>query len=241
MLTFFQNVQCSVPDFLSVFLISYDKYQYNFACLSLCNLFTLSQNWISPRPSSLRRLHAGLHHHWELEGYQIFRNWPWLGLLQTLHARLHREGTRPLRPPSTLEDPIIPTLACPHLLWCQDPSTCCAQFAPSTRHGRGKTRPGHYRIPILERTCIWKKLLISLSTIGYQLPAATKATTDTIHQLLDYFPTYWKNSITYHASNMALAWRSDAGYLNKTRACSRAGSHIFLSEDDPILFIIKPL
>ena len=44
----FQNVQCSVPDTLHVFPIPYANYLYNFACLGLWNVFTLSNNWISP-------------------------------------------------------------------------------------------------------------------------------------------------------------------------------------------------
>ena len=45
----FQNVQCSVPDTLHVFLITYDNYQYNIAYLVLWNSFILSQNCISPQ------------------------------------------------------------------------------------------------------------------------------------------------------------------------------------------------
>jgi hypothetical protein len=32
---------------------------------------------------------------------------------------------------------------------------------------------------------------------------------------------------------MVLCAHADAGYLNKTQSCSRAGAHIFLSEDYP--------
>ena len=45
----FLNVKCSVPDTLHVFLIPFENYQYNFACLGLWNLFPVSRNWISPQ------------------------------------------------------------------------------------------------------------------------------------------------------------------------------------------------
>jgi hypothetical protein len=32
---------------------------------------------------------------------------------------------------------------------------------------------------------------------------------------------------------MVLCAHADAGFLNETNSCSRAGAHIFLSEDDP--------
>ena len=32
---------------------------------------------------------------------------------------------------------------------------------------------------------------------------------------------------------MILAAHADAGFLNESTACSRAGAHIFLSENDP--------
>jgi len=76
------------------------------------------------------------------------------------------------------------------------------------------------------------KLLVVLSAIGSQQAAATEATAGAIDQLLDYVSTYPNNGITYRASAMVLAGHSDAGYLNKSCACSRAGTHIFLSEDE---------
>jgi hypothetical protein len=53
-----------------------------------------------------------------------------------------------------------------------------------------------------------------------------------VHQFLDYAMTHPDAMITYRASNMILAVHSDASYLSETKACSRAGGHFFLSEDD---------
>jgi hypothetical protein len=50
--------------------------------------------------------------------------------------------------------------------------------------------------------------------------------------LLNYAATYPNDGIVYRASDVVLFAHSDAGYLNKTQSCSRAGTHIFLLEDD---------
>ena len=52
--------------------------------------------------------------------------------------------------------------------------------------------------------------------------------------MLYYLATYPNDGIVYRASDMILAAHSDAGFHNESKGRSRAGSHIFLSEDDPI-------
>ena len=78
------------------------------------------------------------------------------------------------------------------------------------------------------------KLLATLSTISTQQAAATASTAAAVHQLLDYVATYPNDGITYQASTMVLAAHSDASFLTETGARSRAGAHIFLSDNDPI-------
>jgi hypothetical protein len=78
------------------------------------------------------------------------------------------------------------------------------------------------------------KLLATLSSISSQQAVATENTAKAVHQLLDYVATYPNDGITYRASNMILVAHSDASYLTEPGSCSRAGAHIFLSEDDPI-------
>ena len=51
--------------------------------------------------------------------------------------------------------------------------------------------------------------------------------------LLDYVATYPNNGIVYRASNIILCAHADAGFLNESRSHSRAGAHIFLSENGP--------
>jgi hypothetical protein len=53
--------------------------------------------------------------------------------------------------------------------------------------------------------------------------------------LLDYVATYPNDGIVYHASGMILCAHADAGFLNETNTNSRAGAHIYLSEDGPFL------
>ena len=78
------------------------------------------------------------------------------------------------------------------------------------------------------------KLLVALSGIGSQQASATESTNDTIHQLLDYCATYPNDGILYRSSDMILAEHSDAGFANEKKSRSRAGAHIFLSENDSI-------
>ena len=77
------------------------------------------------------------------------------------------------------------------------------------------------------------KLLVALSTIGEQQAAAIEDTAAAIEQLLDYVATYPNDGILFRKSDMILAAHADAGLLNKLRARSRAGAHIFFSENDP--------
>ena len=75
--------------------------------------------------------------------------------------------------------------------------------------------------------------MVALSAIGSQQVASTVDTAAAVDQLLDYVATYPHNDITYRASDMVLAAHSDASYLNERLSLSRAGSRIFLSENDP--------
>ena len=77
------------------------------------------------------------------------------------------------------------------------------------------------------------KLMVALSTIVSQQEAAIEDTSAAVEQLLDYVVTYPHDVITYRASDMILAAHSDASYLNKRLSRSHAGSHMFLSENNP--------
>ena len=62
-----------------------------------------------------------------------------------------------------------------------------------------------------------------------------------VDQLLDHIATYPHDGITYRESDKILTAHSDASYLNKRLSCSRAGSHIFLSENDPLRAFDAPV
>ena len=72
------------------------------------------------------------------------------------------------------------------------------------------------------------KLLLELSAIGAQQAASTEDTAAAIEKLLDYVATYPNDGIVFRKSDMILAAHADAGFLNESRARSRAGAHIFL-------------
>jgi hypothetical protein len=78
------------------------------------------------------------------------------------------------------------------------------------------------------------KLLVALNAIAARQSKATIHTEQLVHTLLDYVATYPNDGIVYRASDMVLCAHADAGYLNETKSRSRAGAHIYLSEDDPI-------
>ncbi len=77
------------------------------------------------------------------------------------------------------------------------------------------------------------KLLVALNAISTQQAKATVHTEQLVEMLLNYITTYPNDGIVYSASDMILCAHADSGYLNETQSCSRAGAHIFLSEDDP--------
>ena len=77
------------------------------------------------------------------------------------------------------------------------------------------------------------KLLVALSAIGDQQSAATEDTAAAIDKLLDYVATYPNDGILFRKSDMVLEAHAYSGFLNESRAISRAGAHIFLSENEP--------
>ena len=54
------------------------------------------------------------------------------------------------------------------------------------------------------------------------------------HQLLDYLAMQEDVVLSYHVSNMVLAAHSNASYLSKPNAHSRAGRHFFFSSNTTV-------
>jgi hypothetical protein len=77
-------------------------------------------------------------------------------------------------------------------------------------------------------------LLCLISTNASQSSKPTKDTMQQTLQLLNYLATQEDAVLSYHTSNMVLAVHSNASYLSKPKACSRAGGHFFLSNDTAI-------
>ena len=78
------------------------------------------------------------------------------------------------------------------------------------------------------------KLLVALSALGQQQALSTKATNNSITQLMDYVGTYPSDGITFRVSNMVLFAHSNAAYINVSKDRILAGTHIMLSEDVPV-------
>ena len=78
------------------------------------------------------------------------------------------------------------------------------------------------------------KIIFGISSIGVQRAAATESTAEAINHLLDYCSTYPNNGIVFRASDMVLAAHSEVGFNNESKAHSRAGANIFLSENDQV-------
>ena len=74
-------------------------------------------------------------------------------------------------------------------------------------------------------------LLCPISAIASQASDPTEATLRQTTQILDYLATQEEAVLTYKASQMILVVHSDASYLSEPKARSRAGGHIFLSND----------
>ena len=85
------------------------------------------------------------------------------------------------------------------------------------------------------------KLMMTLSAIGPHQAAATENTLAEVNKLLNNVTGHPSDTITYPASNMILAAHSDASFLSKPKACSQAGAHIFVSENDPVPQTNRPV
>jgi hypothetical protein len=73
-------------------------------------------------------------------------------------------------------------------------------------------------------------LLVALSALTSEQSVTAKHTNQSIQQLLDYCYTNPNATIKFKARDMKLQIHSDAGYLNKSKARSRAGGHFYLSK-----------
>ncbi len=112
-----------------------------------------------------------------------------------------------------------------------------AQYVKTKDPSISLDKEGQKYIQAVTRTLLYYRqavdstMLVALNAIALQLAPPTQKTMERVKQLLDYCANQEKAVWAYHASNMALAIHSDAGYLNESKAQSRAGGHLFLSSD----------
>jgi hypothetical protein len=74
-------------------------------------------------------------------------------------------------------------------------------------------------------------MLVSLSSLASRQSKATERTNQDIDQLLNYCATHPVAILRFHGSDMLLKIHSDAGYLNESKARSRAGGHFSLGNN----------
>jgi hypothetical protein len=77
-------------------------------------------------------------------------------------------------------------------------------------------------------------MLTPLSALASKQVTPTEQTMQNCLQFLDYAALQEEAIVTYRASNMKLAIHSDASYLSKPKACSRAGGHMFMAGTEEI-------
>ena len=77
-------------------------------------------------------------------------------------------------------------------------------------------------------------LLCPISAIALQSAKPTEETLQQTQQFLDYVATQEEAVLTFNASDMKLAAHSNASYLSKQNARSRAGGHFFISSDSTV-------
>jgi hypothetical protein len=82
--------------------------------------------------------------------------------------------------------------------------------------------------------CVDSIMLPALGPLATQQANPMQNTKKLVHQFLNYATTHPDAIITYQASDMVLASHSNASYLSETNACSRAGGHFFMSNNDAI-------
>ena len=72
-------------------------------------------------------------------------------------------------------------------------------------------------------------LTAALSAIGSRQNKATAAVQKAAHHLLDYLATHPNAAIRYHASDMILAFDTDASYLSEINGKSRAAAYYYMT------------
>ena len=77
-------------------------------------------------------------------------------------------------------------------------------------------------------------MLPDLGSIATQQASPTENTTKKVNFFLDYAVSHPDAIITYRASDMVLAAHSDASYFSESKARSRTGGNIFMSNDNAI-------
>jgi hypothetical protein len=79
--------------------------------------------------------------------------------------------------------------------------------------------------------CVDGTMLSALGFIATQQANPTKNRMKKVGEYVDYVSPHPDAIVMYHASDMVLAGHSNAPYLSKSKACSWAGRHFFMSNN----------
>lgn len=104
----------------------------------------------------------------------------------------------------------------------------------SKEEGNQTNHPASVRQILYLGRAINITLLISISILIYQQANSTERILQQTKQLLYYLALQEEAVLTYSAREIIVAVYSNAGYLNKTKARSRAEGHFFLSTNDDV-------
>ncbi len=123
-----------------------------------------------------------------------------------------------------------------HTNHIQRKSTICKAGSKIT-NGQRQNKKDHptsvWKVPI-PRTSSGQHSSVSNQRHSFAISKSHKKTLESTHHLLDYLGTQEEAILTYNASKMVLAAHSNASYLSKPDARSRAGGHFFLSSNSTI-------
>jgi hypothetical protein len=177
--------------------------------------YEISEDWTGSK-------YIGITFDWDYQHKQVHLSMP--GYIDKALQRF--DHTRPQRSQNSPHQHVIPTYG------------ARAQYAePDIPAGPLLDKDGKKYIQAVIGTLLYYSravdptMLVALNAIATQQASPTQKTMEQVKQLLDYCASQEEAVITYRASDMVLAIHSDAGYLNESKARSRAGGHFFLSYD----------
>ena len=161
------------------------------------------------------------------------RLWLWTDKSASITAKIYLKSTKTVQPHKK-EKTKTTIHKHAHHIWGQKTICNTTIRIAATWEKRKEIYPiGLWKILFLGRA-VDSTLLCPIGTITLQYTNPTEETMRKTHQLLYYIATQEEAVTTYTSNDMKLAVHSDVSYLRKPKSRSRAGGHLFLSNEAPI-------